>query len=184
MGIGKQHGFIASSKLGGGWVTTFENAGAKSSDQLTFRGYSVKMVYSSNLLSESGSKIRLTLRKPNSHNTDLGGLYIGESAGGNLFSGSPTQITVGGNGSFSISSDYLLTDEIDFVLDKTKNYLISFCILYSTADPYCVYVAGSPYPAGLYRAYGVNTCYAGGNTGSWSGYSGQQWLFSKIEVYQ
>lgn len=188
MGIGKQHGFIASSKLGNGgngggnWVTTFENVYSVTAST-SWTNYSVKMMYISSKFSASGTKVRLTFRKPGSNITIYTGVFLGEGVSSPPYNylTSGTQITAnGGNSTFSITSDYFVSDEIDFIFDSSKRYIIGFCV--SSGGPLVPFMSGDA-PSAVYR-YFSGSCAAGGNAGSWSSYSTVQYGVSKIEVFQ
>lgn len=88
-------------------------------------------------MSESGSKIKLKFRRTTANYT-IDSCYIQEKgASAPDFSSSPVQITFdSGNSGTTITADGTWSDEIDFSLDETKDYVISMFISTGIAVPY------------------------------------------------
>lgn len=197
MGGGSSKGNIRDKGYGI-WVTAFENTNAPSITNSTgwahkayMLGGDVSVPYQG--FYESGSKFRMTFRKSNSYSIQVNGLWIGEAAGSPLYNYAslpPTPITLGGSGSWTIDrfgADEVVSDEINFAIDKNTNYIVGICIQqYITLFPP---TGGQDYCFEHYRSYyGGGNClsgYGNGNTGSWGTYPGTYSpLFSKVEVFQ
>jgi hypothetical protein len=110
----------------GSWITTYNQTApwiyGTNSSSMNFR-----MIYSGSDLTMSGSKIRLTIKAHNAHAQTLSGVSIGERNGTTIGTvGTPTRVTFdGGSSSVTISAGIdKVSDEIDFEIDETKQYLI------------------------------------------------------------
>lgn len=118
--------FISS---GGTWQTTF-SAALNANVPDGYQTYTWVMVMNAALFSVSGSKVRITFNAGTGAGWAMDAVYIGEkAAAGDAydFAATPTQITFsGGSSGFSLSaSGSILSDEITFTFDKTKNYCIA-----------------------------------------------------------
>lgn len=111
----------------GEWVTSFSTT--FSSDSAGWNGYNYRNIVAAASLSQSGSKVRLTLEAGAGGATVIDGCYIGHAAAvGDAydFDGGQMQVTVGGNAAFTIAAGAsVVTDEIAFALDETKNLILA-----------------------------------------------------------
>ncbi len=156
----------------GSW--TYENNGAN----MNFR-----MIYSGSEMNMSGSKIRLTIKAHNTQNQYIGGVSIGERNGSTIGMISvPTRVTFdGGNSDVTILAGVdKVSDEIDFEIDETKQYLVHVFHNAGASSYYAyAYTGGRYYIVSNNDDTMVQTP-TGYNTSQVSGYTG---FISKIEVY-
>jgi hypothetical protein len=113
----------------GPWRTTFSQS--LSIDSSGWNGFNMRNVISNAVLSDSGSRVRLTLVAGSAAQAVVDGAYIwkqaltGDSYDGLAASGVP--ILVSGSQSFTIpSGTEVVTDEIIFDLDETLNLITAF----------------------------------------------------------
>lgn len=96
-------------------------------------GYTIRNRVNAAVLTHSGSSVRLTLTGPTAGAPAvIGAMYIGQAAASGDaydFAATPTQITVGGSGSFTVGvGQVVVTDWIDFTLNEAQNYVTSFYV--------------------------------------------------------
>lgn len=83
-------------------------------------------------LSHSGSKIRLRMQCPvGAESSTINAMYVGHGAGAGDdydFETTPTQVLVSGSGSWTLTANgaAVTSDEVNFALDITKKFLISW----------------------------------------------------------
>lgn len=106
------------------------------SDQSGWGGFTVRQVVRNFLLSNFGTKVRLTLEGPAAGATEFLGVYFqlqtfdGEAY---AFAADPLPVLVGGSAAFTVSAgDTVLSDEITMNFDPMQNYVLS---AYIGADP-------------------------------------------------
>jgi hypothetical protein len=182
------HGVGASSRPISSWAESFYNDQSSFGYDGALYRYSLRCYYpAGRLISVGGSKIRFTFRGGfGGYYSGITGMYIGEGEAGAVpyFADTPVQVTVGGSGSFVITSDNVLSDEISFPCDPEKTYLVSFCF---HNDNYSyVYQAGGFFnevPRRVFRKFTYPTCDGSVLTpGGYGGYVTYQFAFSKLEV--
>lgn len=93
-----------------------------------FQGSTIRQIINAAGLSVSGSEVRLTFEADTTRSWNMTEVYIGQQGAGNPygFLTTPTPITFGGgNAGFSLTSGQsILSDEITFTFDATKNHVI------------------------------------------------------------
>lgn len=120
----------ASASPGGSWVTTFSQA--LNADSTGWNGFNLRQHFAASILSQSGSKFRLTLQGSSiaSEGGQVDGCYGGHAAGAGDaydFDGTQVQITVGGSPTFTIPfNSTVVTDEITYTFDETKAFIVAF----------------------------------------------------------
>jgi hypothetical protein len=109
------------------WTTTF--AQSLNFDNAGWNGFNMRQVIDNTLLSTSGTHTRMTLEASSAGGCSIDAMYIGHAAlAGDAydFDGGQVQVLVGASGSFSIGAgSTVVTDDIAFALDETKNLVIA-----------------------------------------------------------
>ena len=187
--LSKFMGITKSSikKIGGitygySWYTSY-NQGSSWTYGNNGQNMNFRMIYSASDITMSGSKIRLTIKAHNSQSCPIAGVSIGERSGSTVgMVSSPTRVTFdGGSSSVNVAAGVdKVSDEIDFVVDETKQYLVHI-FQNQGGNNYCAYA----YTGGRYYIASSNDdtmvqTPTGYNTSQTSGYTG---YISKIEVY-
>lgn len=111
-----------------GWTTTFSTS--ITTDNGGWSGYNLRQVINSTLLSASGSKVRVTLLASSAGGFVLDQAEIGHQAGAGDpydFDGSqvPMKFSGGSAGVTVASAGSVLSDEITYAFDKTKNFIVA-----------------------------------------------------------
>lgn len=112
------------------WVTTF--SASMGGNISGWNGFTLRQVLPASVLSQSGSKVRLTLLGGIFGTFSIDGCYIGEqAASGDPYDmkASPAlgQFRVGGSTSFAstAAAQTIVTDALDFTIDETKSYVVT-----------------------------------------------------------
>lgn len=121
MGCGK----VAAA---GTWVTTFSQA--LDIDSGSWTGFNMRQHIAASLLSQSGSKFRLTLQSGSgSEGAQISGMYAGHAAGSGDaydFDGTQVQVTVASSSSFTVAANStVVTDEITYTFNEASNFIIA-----------------------------------------------------------
>ena len=133
LGVTHLIGFGASTSGGTTWVNTYSvtMTGAQGGRA----NYNYRNWYSAGLLSQSATagKTRITFTNASGGgNHTIDSCYIGHAAGAGDaydFDGAQVQVLVGASGSFSVlTASDVVSDEINFSLDETKNVIVSLHI--------------------------------------------------------
>lgn len=164
------------------WFTSYSQTSAWSygtnSASMNFR-----MIYSGTDLKMSGSKIKLTIKANNSVSQTLAGVSIGERSGSTISTVStPTRVTFdGGSSSVTIAANVdKVSDEIDFEIDETKQYLIHVFQNEGASGDYAYAYVGGRYFIASGTDDTMTQTPTGYNATQISGYTG---YISKIEIY-
>jgi len=132
------------------WFTSYETSNSFTGSQ-NWQNVTVRSIIPASLWDASGTKLRVTISgAPNPTGYRMGNFYFGEKAS----SGDPwdtqtdpDQVTWGGgNQTQDVSSDDVVSDEMNIAVDHTKDYIFSF--YFST-------VAGIYVPTGSTTEYVV-----------------------------
>lgn len=144
---------------------------------LGWNGYSARVNFPKT--ASDGSKVRLTI-SAGSVAAQFDAMYIGRGAAGQPnFSSAPTQVTVGGSGSFTVpASSSVVSDEITFDPSGSQNIIVSFDI--SAGD----LAQRSSQPPGYWVAYKVGAGNASDITPPSMTESANVWGVTKIEIYR
>lgn len=122
MGVGGRGGPGA-----GVWVTSFSQT--LNIDSANWNGNNLRMCIFAAVLTQSGSKTRLTLQSGSgAEGAAISEAWIGHQSGSDQWdAGTLTQITVGASTSFTIPANTsVVTDEINFALDETQDIVVTF----------------------------------------------------------
>lgn len=150
-----------------------------------YDGFTIRQVYSSAILTASGSKVRLVLSGGNTGGCTIDAMYIGEQASSGdpydmkASAPAPTQFLVLGSGSFTVpNNDTLTTDPLTFAFDHTKTYVIAHHI---NGTPDSMKATTGTSVAG-YTKSGVNEASIANVSGYTARPSGQALLTTEIQV--
>lgn len=173
-----------NGEISGTWVTSFSQLMTGTSS--AWNGYTLRTVILENSLSNSGSKVRLTLKAGSlAEGCSIDACYAGHAASSGDpydFDGSQVQVTVGGNTSFLIpAGQSVVTDEIPVALDETRAFIVGAHFNNSSNDD-----VGGVISTGFVNHYYKAAVNEAGSTNV-SGYSSgiaANRLVTKIEVFQ
>lgn len=160
--------------------TTASNSGSSIVTN-NWLNYNTRCRVAASQISTSGSKIRLTLAAYSGVTfTDV---FIGEAGTNYNFAGTPTRVTFGGSNGGTIGSGAeLVSDDVAFALDETKDYIVS-CLLSGsgTGSPYATNDGGGW--TGWYKT-GANLTDTQATSPSGTYTSGFAPMLRKLEVVQ
>jgi len=118
------------------WVVTFSQT--LDLDSLDWNGYNMRQVIEAAALSQSGTKVRLTLQAANGQGAQIGAIYLGHKAASGDpydFDGNQVQVTVGASPTFTITAGTsVVTDPVVFTFDNTKDFIVAIYLNNSAAD--------------------------------------------------
>lgn len=99
-----------------------------STDSTVWGGYTLVVVVPYTFLGGPANTVKLTMTGPSTSSTQITNMYVGHKGAGDSydFASTPTQITVGGNGSFTIPQNgTLVSDDINFSYDGVTDLSIA-----------------------------------------------------------
>lgn len=167
------------------FTTIFDKVLANNSD--TWSGATLVQLIPASLVGSAASKIRFTLNGSTLSPTGILAAYVGHRGAGDIydFAAAPVQITVGGNGAFTLpQSGSVVSDDITFAYNGTSDLLVAFAITTNTSQDDIRTLFGSSVGTSYFFKYGGNDA----STVNKSGYSGAGSnpnalaIISKIEI--
>jgi hypothetical protein len=171
-----------SSTIAGGWVDTIGPLEPTMYLDL-FSSCGLRQVFYAEKVTTSGTSVRITLLRGDTESYKIDKMYIGHRSGtGCDFDGGQVKVTFNGgsNGCTVTTSADVLSDEITFSVDETKDLILSF---YTTDGDYDKFPYESAEPSvKLYYKDSAGSDTALTTVSDYSSYYGTFVCIKKIEV--